>query len=178
MKKIIDFMAMFIAQLGIAGLSPKAPGTMGSLLALILAPWLFLPFAFHIQLAVLALVFFLGAVVGSRAEKICACKDPSEVVVDELLGQWVALLPLAAFSAELSAAPKDFISTYWPWLLLAFGLFRLFDILKPWPIKQSETWLPGGFGIMLDDLIAGLFAALALQLVLFCCYSLGFDVTF
>lgn len=178
MKKIVDFVALFIAQLGIAGLSPKAPGTMGSLLALILAPWLFLPFAFHLQMAVLLAVFVFGGVVGSRAEKVCACKDPSEVVIDELLGQWIALLPLAAFSADLGAAPQEFLSSYWPWLLLAFGLFRFFDILKPWPIKQSENWLPAGFGIMLDDLIAGLFAALVLQLILFFCYSLGFNVAF
>ena len=73
------------------------------------------------------------------------------MVVDELLGQWIAIMPLGAVAN--------------PWqLLAAFILFRTLDIAKPWPIKASENWLPGGWGVMLDDLIAGVGAAAILLL--------------
>ena len=102
-------------RLGIAGLSPKAPGTAGSALAALLAP-------------------LLGRT------------DPGEVVIDELVGVWIALLPLGAGQGS------------WPGLVWAFALFRLFDIWKPWPVHASENWLPAGWGIMLDDILAGLMA--------------------
>jgi phosphatidylglycerophosphatase A len=100
----------------------------------------------------LALILALGAWAASRAEVILGQKDPGCVVVDELLGQWAACAP--------------FHLTGWtpatPWELLAlFGLFRCFDIVKPWPIRAVERNVPGGLGIMLDDLVAGLFAAAA-----------------
>ena len=73
-----------------------------------------------------------------------ACKDPGQVVIDELLGQWTSLL---------------FLSSASPWLMCAaFLLFRVLDVIKPWPISASEEFLPSGFGIMIDDLLAGLLA--------------------
>ena len=72
--------------------------------------------------------------------------DPGEVVIDELVGVWIALLPLGAGQWS------------WPGLVWAFALFRLFDIWKPWPVHASENWLPAGWGIMLDDILAGLMA--------------------
>lgn len=133
-----------IATLGPIGHAPKAPGTWGSLAALISAPWLFLPWEWPVRLVLLALVFIAGAWSASACEEQYACKDPGQVVIDELLGQWAALL---------------FVSPDSLWLLIpAFLLFRLLDIVKPWPVRASETWLPGGGGIMIDDLLAGLLA--------------------
>ena len=85
-----------------------------------------------------------------HAKKIGA-KDPSECVIDEVAGQWIALVPIA-----IEARVYD-----WRPFVMAFFLFRLFDITKPWPIAAMEK-LEGGLGIMADDVVAGLFAALAL----------------
>ena len=150
-RTLTDHLALGIARLGVAGLSPKGPGTCGSFVALVLAPWCFMPLAPLVQVAVLAVVFTVGSWAAGRAEVILNEKDPGQVVVDELLGQWVALMPLGG------------VVNIWQ-LLAAFVLFRTLDIAKPWPIKASENWLPGGYGVMLDDLIGGIGAAAILWL--------------
>ena len=149
-----DNLALAISRLAVAGLSPKGPGTCGSFVALVLAPWCFMPLAPLVQVAVLAVVFTVGSWAAGRAEVILNEKDPGQVVVDELLGQWVALMPLGG------------VVNIWQ-LRAAFVLCRTLDIAKPWPIKASENWLPGGYGVMLDDLIGGLGAAGILWLGLY-----------
>ena len=149
-----DNLALGISRLAVAGLSPKGPGTCGSLVAVLLAPLCFMPLPLVWQLAVLAVIFFVGSWAAGRAERILNEKDPGQVVVDELLGQWIAIMPLGT---AVNA---------WQ-LLAAFILFRTLDIAKPWPVKASENWLPGGYGVMLDDLIAGLGAAGILWLGLY-----------
>ena len=150
-RSFSDQLALGIARLGVAGLSPIGPGTCGSFVAVLLAPWCFMPLPVYWQLAVLAAVFLVGSWAAGRAEQILHEKDPGEVVVDELLGQWIAIMPLGAVVN--------------PWqLLAAFILFRVLDIAKPWPIRASENWLPGGWGVMLDDLIGGVGAAAILWL--------------
>lgn len=138
---------LFYARLGPAGLSPFAPGTCGSLLAILLAPFFFMPLPFGGRVLLLIFVFWTGTLAATRAEKILKKEDPSEVVIDELLGQWLACLPFASLSL-------------WGYTL-AFILFRLFDITKPKPVKMAES-LPTGLGIMADDAVAGLIAALLL----------------
>lgn len=138
---------LFYARLGPAGLSPFAPGTCGSLLAILLAPFLFMPLPFWGRVMLLIVVFWTGTLAATRAEKILNKEDPSEVVIDELLGQWLACLPFASLSLAGYA--------------LAFILFRLFDITKPKPVKMAES-LPTGLGIMADDAVAGVIAALLL----------------
>ncbi len=131
------------------GLSPVAPGTVGSLAAMAIAivlaryagftPWYF---------AVLGLVLApIGIWAATREERACGKTDPGSVVVDEVAGQWIAL----AGAANLG----------WPALLGAFALFRLFDIWKPFPIDRLQS-LRGGWGIMADDLVAGAYGALVL----------------
>ncbi len=93
-------------------------------------------------------MFFAGAFAANRMEKVLGLKDPRCVIMDEVVGQWVTFLPFAAL-----APPK---------ILAGFLLFRFFDILKPWPVRSSERWLPGGFGVMIDDVLAGIYAALGL----------------
>ncbi|MES9995449.1 phosphatidylglycerophosphatase A [Desulfovibrio aminophilus] len=140
----LDRLALEVATLGPLGRLPKAPGTWGSAAAVLAAPWLFLPLPTNGRLLLLALILGLGIWASTRAEAILGRTDPGCVVVDELLGQWATLLPLTA-------------PTPLP-LLLGFALFRLLDILKPWPIRAVERSLPGGLGIMADDLLAGLIA--------------------
>jgi phosphatidylglycerophosphatase A len=131
------------------GYSPKAPGTAGSLAALAIGillrqyagfgPWHF---------AALATAVFLPAVwaagVTARASGL---KDPQFVVIDEVIGQWISLAGARTYN--------------WESYLAAFALFRLFDIWKPPPVRQLEA-VPGGWGINLDDVMAGVYAALVL----------------
>ncbi len=147
----LDTLTLTFCRLGIAGLSKWAPGTCGTFLALLVAPWLFQPLSLKMRLVLLVLVFFAGAVAATRAERLLGCKDPGSVVIDELAGAWIAILPFAGGS--------------WTLLLLAFVIFRIFDIAKPWPIHASENWLPDGYGIMIDDVIGGIMSMLVLLLM-------------
>lgn len=150
MRRRTDAAWLAVARLGPLGLSPKMPGTVGSAAAALLAPWLFIPLGLGARLAVLSLLFVVGALAAGRAERILGREDPGEVNIDELVGQWLTFLPLA------QAGPGA--------VLAGFLLFRFFDILKPWPIRRSEHWLPGGWGVMLDDVLAGACAAACLFL--------------
>jgi phosphatidylglycerophosphatase A len=132
-----------------AGYSPFAPGTAGSLVAIAiafllrhsLAPWHF---------AVLAALAFAPAVWAADATaRALKRKDPGVVVIDEVIGQWLAVAGAPALN--------------WKTALAAFLLFRLFDIWKPPPVRQLEA-LPGGLGINADDAMAGLYGALVLWL--------------
>ena len=133
-----------------AGLSPKAPGTMGSIAAL--------PFAWGIayyggSLALLAaglVVFAIGVPLSTILAKELQTDDPQCIVVDEVAGQWLAL----------AAAPLT-----WQTYLLGFILFRLFDIWKPGPIGWIDRQMHSPLGTYLDDLVAGVFAALTLSLL-------------
>lgn len=147
-------------RLGVAGLSPIMPGTCGTALACLLAPWCFLPLPPWARLGLLALLFVLGALAATRAEILLGRSDPGEVVIDELVGVWLVLLPFA-YKAE---------SVPWDLLLTAFLLFRFFDMVKPWPVRASEHWLPAGWGVMLDDVLAGCLALVCLTLL---CWFLG-----
>lgn len=139
---------MAFCRLGVAGLAPRAPGTWGSAVAALFAPLWFLPLSMQGRIVLLAGIFFVGSLAATRAEALLGEKDPPQVVVDELLGLWLALLPFTAVSPLM--------------LLAAFALFRLFDIWKPWPVRASENWMRGGFGVMLDDAVAGVMAMLCL----------------
>lgn len=142
-----------LATMGPIGFLPKAPGTWGSLVAALLAPFLFLSLPLMLRPAVLMVVLAVGVHACSRAEIVLGKKDPGCVIWDELFGQWIALLPLSANA---------------PWWLIAAGfvLFRIFDIFKPWPVRQIELKYEGGLGVMLDDGAAGIYAFLGVWLLL------------
>jgi len=143
-----------LATLGPVGWLPKAPGTWGSAAALAAAPLLFIPQPGWGRALTLACLFLVGTLACQAAEKVLGRKDPSEAVIDEVLGQWLAFLPLSP-ATPVAHAPL--------WSLAAgFALFRLFDILKPWPVRLLERHFPGGLGVMLDDVAAGLMAAIVL----------------
>ena len=131
-----------------AGLSRFAPGTAGTLVAVPLA-LLLKQLPQPAYWAALVLLFAAGVWICARASRDLGQADPGGIVWDEMVGYWltVALLP-----ASLSL-----------WVL-AFLLFRLFDILKPWPIRQLERGIGGGLGIMLDDVVAALYAMAVLEI--------------
>ncbi|SLN54629.1 phosphatidylglycerophosphatase A family protein [Oceanibacterium hippocampi] len=129
-----------------AGLIPKAPGTWGSLAALPFA-WVILEFAGWPWLALATLLAFLAGLWASAAYcRAKGLKDPGEVVIDEVAGQWLALL------AATSAGSPDPLA-----FAVGFAAFRLFDIVKPWPVGWADRRLPGALGVMADDILAGLY---------------------
>lgn len=152
-KNPLDILGTALATLGPIGHFPKAPGTWGSLAAVIAAPWLFLPLPLWGRVAALVVVFAIGTWACGVAERTLGSKDPGCVIIDELFGQWLTLLLFASMPI---------------WYLgLAFVLFRIFDILKPWPVRWAETAFAGGLGVMADDGVAGLYALLCLHLIAF-----------
>jgi phosphatidylglycerophosphatase A len=142
--------AHFIALGFGAGLAPKAPGTFGTVVGLLLC-WALQPFLPPLAIALLAVPLFLvGIWVCDVTGRALGVMDSGSIVWDEV----VAFLPLAALAGSIGAQ------------LLAFGLFRLFDIWKPFPIRQLERRIPGGLGVMADDVLAAVYAALSLFFLL------------
>lgn len=141
--------AYVIAFGGGAGLVPKAPGTAGSLAGLpvylLLSP--LAPAAYGM---VVATLFFLGVWACARTERDLGVHDHPGIVWDEIVGMLVTLF---------------LVPSGWAWLFIGFGLFRLFDIWKPYPISWLNNHVKGGWGIMLDDLAAGLAAAASLHVL-------------
>jgi len=150
----------FLSQLATlfgVGKLPKAPGTWGSLAALILGSVLVHYITWPVFALIIAALFLIGTVAASAHEKATSEHDSPKVVIDELVGMWIVLFPLEAFGTQLGDFRYDG--------LLAFALFRFFDILKPWPIKILEKKIPGGLGVMVDDVVAGVMAALVLMAI-------------
>jgi len=146
MRQALDTASRLVATGLGSGYSPVAPGTAGSLVGLLL----FLPLAglaWPTQLAAIAAVTLGGTLAAARVARGVGRKDPGLVVVDEVAGQWLTFLALPVTPVTA---------------LAGFLLFRLMDIVKPWPARDLER-LPGGIGIMADDLAAGVYANLALR---------------
>ncbi|NQV83161.1 MAG: phosphatidylglycerophosphatase A [Rhodospirillales bacterium] len=139
--------AVFLATGFGAGLLPRAPGTWGSILAVALA-WGIVQMWGHVGLAVGAAVAFVA---GVWASEVCIDKygteDPKQVVIDEIAGQWLVLL----------AVPPG-----WLEYALGFVLFRAFDIFKPWPVSWADRSIKGGLGVMVDDVLAAVYAIIVL----------------
>jgi len=135
---------LLLATAGGVGYAPVAPGTVASLLALLIL-WA-LPFSSLGLTFALLVVVGVGGWAAGRAERLLGSKDPGPVVIDEIAGMFLSVLAL----------PRSL----W-FLLVAFLLFRFLDIVKPFPIRQSQA-LSGGLGVMLDDLIAGVYTLVLL----------------
>jgi phosphatidylglycerophosphatase A len=134
-----------------SGLAAKAPGTFGTLAAVplyLLLAQLSLPW----YLAITVFCSVIGIYICGQAAKDMGVHDHGAIVWDEVAGLLITMI----------AAPAGFI-----WLAVGFGLFRFFDIVKPWPIRWLDAKVHGGFGIMIDDVLAGVFAFLSLQLIIF-----------
>ncbi|MBV8356997.1 MAG: phosphatidylglycerophosphatase A [Deltaproteobacteria bacterium] len=145
-------MITFIATGAFAGYTPLAPGTAGSMLGLFLVKfatasiWRYSPAG---SLMLFGVVFILACSVADCAERIFGEPDSSAIVLDEILGM------IATMFGN---------STGWTWLITGFTLFRLFDIIKPWTTSWFDR-MPGGAGIMLDDLAAACYANITLQVL-------------
>jgi phosphatidylglycerophosphatase A len=132
-----------------SGLSPFAPGTMGTVVAI--------PFVFALKSLgapgfwiALLLLFLLGIQICGHVSRKLGMHDHGGIVWDEMVGYWLAIA---------------FVPLQWHWLLAAFVLFRFFDIYKPWPIRQLDQKVSGGFGIMIDDILAALFTIIVLAVL-------------
>jgi phosphatidylglycerophosphatase A len=135
------------------GRIPKAPGTWGSIAAFV--PWFFIRgLSLPHYLVVLMVLFIVGFFAAGSAEKIMNQPDPGCIVIDEILGMLLAL----------TLCPAHPIA----WLL-AFILFRIFDIFKPFPVSWFDRHIHGGIGIMMDDVIAGVYALISLQIIWILC---------
>jgi phosphatidylglycerophosphatase A len=134
-----------------SGLSPRAPGTMGTIVAV---PLYLLMAAFlspHVYLGLIIVSFVIGIYLCGRTAKDLGVHDHGGIVWDEFVGYWITM-----FMVPLS----------WYGVLAGFILFRLFDILKPFPIGWLDSKVKGGLGIMLDDVLAGVYAAICLQIII------------
>ena len=168
-RSVKDYFALAVATCGV-GYMPIAPGTFGSLVGvgiyLILRSILISPrlapaaaqisrwsVFIAIELVAITTVALIGIWAASRTEKLAGRKDPGKVVVDEVAGQLIALLPVLPL-----------VDPGWITIISAFLLFRLFDIIKPYPARRLES-LESGLGIMADDLVAGAYAAVVVSLI-------------
>ena len=146
-----DALIKFLATGAYVGLIARAPGTFGTLwgvpaaLAMSAVEW---PY----QIIIIAVAFVMASYIAGKAEKVLGGKDPSSIVIDEVVGYMAAafLIPFTATNA-----------------ILIFLLFRFFDIVKPFPIRQMERRIPGGTGVVADDLVAGIMANLAVRVLLY-----------
>ena len=133
---------------------PFAPGTFGTLVAIpfyLLIAQLDVPY----YLAFIVFAFGLGVYLCQYTSAALGVHDHSGIVWDEFVGFWITMI----------AVPVT-----WQWIVAGFVLFRVFDIVKPWPVKVVDTRMTGGFGIMFDDVLAGLYALACLQFALYLIY--------
>lgn len=143
-----------------SGFLPRAPGTWGSLLAVLLWWLFFLGSPLPVQLAAVAVVFVAGTLLIARVQRIHKVIDDGALVIDEVAGQWIVLIGIGM------AAPEAAGTRLLLYLAGGFGLFRLFDIWKPWPIRTVERTVSGALGVMLDDVVAGLMGLSVLLITL------------
>lgn len=139
------------------GLSPQAPGTVGTTLGLPLL-WLLKDLSLISFVAVLVVLLLLGVWITANSSRRLGVHDHGGIVLDEIVAYPMAASPLLP-DLGLWSAPM------WLGMLCAFVLFRFFDIVKPWPIRWVDRRVGGGWGIMLDDVIAALFSALVLAVI-------------
>ena len=144
----VPFLALAVATVFGIGYAPIASGTFGSAAGLLL--WLALPSTPVIQAATIGLLFGIGAWTGGIAERHFEAIDPAPVVIDEVMGMLVTL-----FMNPVG----------WAGAVAAFVLFRIFDVIKPYPAGRLER-LPGGLGVMADDAMAAIYANIALRAIM------------
>ncbi|HWF89944.1 MAG TPA: phosphatidylglycerophosphatase A [Pyrinomonadaceae bacterium] len=155
--KPTDYLALSIATCGV-GYLPLAPGTWGSLVGVGIFLLLTRVIAGNALVAVVLVFIIVVTAVGTwaatRTEELSERKDPGKVVVDEVAGQLIALFPLTLFTSWSTMA-----------VIVSFILFRFFDIVKPYPANRLQE-LNGGAGVMFDDLVAGVYAAVIVSIIL------------
>ncbi len=164
------------------GKFPKMPGTIGSIAAFPVAYYVFkltttihhrfflessvLPFSIIFFLIVTLIIFIIGTYSANQYSKLIKVGDPKEVVIDEVVGQMLTIILTVPFSLMFlyDLVPLDLLIIFS--LLMSFVLFRIFDIFKPWPINWIDKKVKGGFGIMIDDVVAAIFAIVVYDAIL------------
>ena len=146
----MTFISKIVATFFGVGYFPLAPGTLTSLIVVLLYKFLLHQLSWPAHLLIFLFVFLIGTFASTKMSSKWKIEDPQKVVIDEAAGQYLALFQL---------------SPSWWSLLLSFLLFRLFDILKPFPIRRVESF-PRGWGIMLDDFVAALYAGILVYVYL------------
>lgn len=149
-RKSVPLLPFLLATWFGCGLSPRAPGTVGTLGAIPAGVALLYFGGVEGLLAATMIIFALGLWAAREYERHTGAHDPGAIVIDEVAGMWLAM-------AVAGLNPLMIIA--------AFALFRLFDIKKPWPVSWADQKLPGAWGVMMDDMIAGAYAAGCLGLV-------------
>ena len=134
-----------------SGLLPKAPGTWGTLVAIPLY-CLFAGLSVSAYISLVILAFLLGVFLCGRSARDLGVHDHPGIVWDEFVGFWITMIA---------------IPFTWYWVLIGFMLFRLFDIWKPWPISWADRNINGGLGIMMDDVMAGIYAGMVMHLLMY-----------
>jgi len=146
MKLLSKFIPSFFG----VGYFPIAPGTLTSLVVILAYKFYLFRLSWSLYLLILFLLFFIGVYTSTKVESESRKKDPRKIVIDEACGQLLVLFRMG--------------DAWFP-ILSGFLLFRIFDIVKPYPIKKVET-LPSGWGIMMDDIVAAIYAGVIINLYL------------
>ena len=167
----MDRLILLLARGGGLGLAPKAPGTVGTLGGLPLTALLLLSGNFWIYLVGCMLLVPLSAWICGEAERILDCEDPGEVVFDEIIALPICYLGVFGLMTSQGDGMPDLSSVFahklwWAWALGGLLLFRLFDIWKPGPIYKAQSFR-GGWGVTMDDVLAGLLTCIILAGVYF-----------
>lgn len=147
-SNVSDGFIKFFTSVGYAGYSPFAPGTVGTFAAMAVY-WLLPDLSPTCRLLVIAVLFAAGVPASSRAESIYGEHDCGRIVLDEFVGYWITMMFLPSTPA---------------WLIAGFFVFRFFDIVKPSPVRELERKYSGGMGVMIDDVAAGIYSNLVLQI--------------
>jgi phosphatidylglycerophosphatase A len=145
-EKLITFLATGFG----SGLAPYAPGTAGTLVGALIC-LLCIPMPWTLRLFFVLVLLALSLYVSQKAEELYQKKDDQRIVIDEIIGIQITMLPVAINVLSLCAG---------------FVLFRIFDILKPFPVRNLQG-LPGGWGVVADDVAAGIYAAIVLWLLIY-----------
>jgi phosphatidylglycerophosphatase A len=148
-SKIKNVVALLVASGALVGYFPVAPGTAGSLLGLGIVWWL-RPFSIWVLIGLALLLLVAGVWAAGQTCQMLKKKDASQVVIDEIVGMMITMVgvPLTPY-----------------WLIIGFLVFRVFDIVKPSPARYFDEKVAGGFGVMMDDVIAGIYGNILLQLM-------------
>lgn len=149
-KLLMAHPAHFLALGAGAGLAKKAPGTFGTLLGLPLF-FLIVPLQIDLQISIIFILFLVGIYCCEKTGQTLGVSDHGSIVWDEIVAMMLVL---------------TFTPLQWQWWLAAFALFRLFDIWKPAPIRQCDAKIKGGLGVMMDDILAAVYAILSLKILL------------
>lgn len=156
-------MVKLIVSVFYIGFLPKAPGTFGSIAAVFLGYWLQILGGFPLLTVFIILFFLLGWAMSYQYLIENSLKhDPQEIVIDEVVGQWITFLPISLYMYISETSSSTLLWLNW---LIALILFRIFDVWKPWPVSWADKKTTS-LGVMLDDVLAGIYAAFLICVML------------